>query len=267
VTKLAHKQVVDADQNLATDVEARGTPHFFVNGRRLSGAQPLESFERLVDERLAAARALVRSGVPRAKIYETTLKDARGPAPPPTKSVQAPSASTPSRGAKNAPVVIQVFSDFECPFCARVTPTLEQVEREFRGRVRIAWRHLPLPFHKKARLAAAAATEAFAQGGSTKFWKMHDLLFADQKHGLDRDRMINHARTLGLDVARFTAALDDGRHDTVIDGDLAIADRASIRGTPGFVINGYWVSGAQPLATFRRVVQRALDDVAKGKKP
>ena len=86
----------------------------------------------------------------------------------------------PSKGPTKAPVTVQVFSDFQCPFCSRVLPTLAQIEKKYAGRVRVVWRNMPLSFHGDARLAAQAAMEAHAQKGDGGFWKMHDLLFANQ---------------------------------------------------------------------------------------
>ncbi|MCA9599169.1 MAG: thioredoxin domain-containing protein, partial [Myxococcales bacterium] len=268
LAKETHKKVVEADQDLATDLEARGVPHFFINGRRLSGAQPIERFAKLIDEEIAKAEDLVKKGTPKARIYATLMKDAKGPPPPETKTVPAPGKANPSRGPANAPIVVQMFSDFQCPFCQRAVPTVESLEKAFPGRVRVVWRNFPLPFHTHARLAAAAALEAFAQKGNAGFWKMHDLLFAGQKQpdGLERAALEGYAQQIGLDMSKFRAALDDGRHDAAIQKDEAIAKTAGINGTPAFVINGYFVSGAQPLGAFKKVVNLALDDIKKGKK-
>ena len=262
ISRATHPQI-EQDQDLAMDFQARGTPHFFINGRRLSGAQPLENFTSLIDAELEKARQLVATKkVARARVYEAIMKTAEGPPEPEQKSVTAPTASQPSRGPANAPVVIQVFSDFQCPFCQRVRPTLEELEKKFPGRVRIVWRDLPLDFHRQARQAAAAAREALAQKGAKGFWAMHDLLFENQQQpdGLEMPALEGYAQTIGLDVTRFRAALADGRHAAAIDADLAAARAADITGTPSFVINGYYVSGAQPLSTFSRLVKRSLAD-------
>jgi protein-disulfide isomerase len=252
---------IEQDQELAVDFEARGTPHFFINGRRLSGAQPLENFTALIDVELEKARQLMLDKkLVRARVYDEIMKTAEGPPEPEQKTVAVPGAGQPSRGPGNAPVVIQMFSDFQCPFCQRVRPTVEELEKKFPGRVRIVWRDLPLTFHPRARQAAAAAREAFAQKGATGFWAMHDLLFENQgkPDGLEAAALESYARTLGLDVTRFRAALEDNRHAAAIDADLAVARAADINGTPSFVINGYYVSGAQPLRSFSRLVERSI---------
>jgi protein-disulfide isomerase len=260
------KKRIDQSVELADDFQARGTPHFFINGVRLSGAQPLENFKALVDRQLARAQELVGKGVPRANLYAALIRDGKEPSAPETKQVAAPDATTPFRGAPGARVVIQEFSDFQCPFCKRVQPTLLELEREFPGQIKLVWRHLPLPFHQHAALAAEAAQEAFAQKGSVAFWAFHDALFEAQAEpeGLARPQLEQLAQKLGLDLPRFQAALDSHRHEKKVKADAEIASRAGINGTPGFVINGYFLGGAQPAPAFKKLVKRVL---AGGKKP
>jgi protein-disulfide isomerase len=107
--------------------------------------------------------------------------------------------------------------------------------------------------------AAEATLEAFAQKGAAGFWKMHDLILDNQGGaGQGRAALEQYAATVGLDLPRFRAALDGSRHRAAIESDTRIAVAAGLGATPGFVINGYRVSGAQPLSRFKKVVRRAL---------
>ncbi|HTV23065.1 MAG TPA: thioredoxin domain-containing protein [Polyangiaceae bacterium] len=250
---------IDESVALASDFAIPGTPHFFINGRRVSGLKPYEDFKRLVDEQLALARALVDKGVPRAAVFQELMKSAKAPPEPEKKTVAAPTRDNPSRGPDKARVTITEFSDFQCPFCSRATPTMEQLLAAYPKDVRLVWRHLPLSFHPNAPLAAEAAQEAFAQGGNEGFWKYHDTLFQNQK-ALARPDLERYAREQGLDLARFNAALDSHKHKPHVDRDSQEAQRASITGTPGFIINGYFVSGAYPFETFDRLVRKALQE-------
>jgi protein-disulfide isomerase len=252
-----HAALIDKDQELADDIQASGTPHFFINGRRLVGAQPIEKFTAIIDEEITKAEALVKKGTAAAKVYDTIQKDAKAAPPPEKVTIPAPTKDNPSRGPANAKVVMQIFSDFQCPFCKRSTDTVAEMEKEFQGKIRIVWRNLPLPFHKDAMPAAEAAMEAFTQKGGDGFWKMHDLLFNEQTK-LDRATLDQHARTLGLDATKFAAALDGHTHKPAIEADTKIADAAKISGTPAFVINGYLISGAQPPGKFRKIIKLAL---------
>jgi protein-disulfide isomerase len=263
IEKEGRTSKLEQSTDLATDLAARGTPHFFINGVRLAGAQPIDKFQERVATALDAAKALTSRGVPRSKVYETIIADGKVGPPPDRKEVPPPDSTTPSRGNASAPVVIQIFSDFQCPFCRKVNSTLKELEKEFGGRVKLVWRHLPLPFHKDAALAAEAAQEVFAQKGSAAFWRYHDALFEAQETGIGRDVLETLAAKQGVDMARFTAALDSRKHKPKVDADVKIAMDAGISGTPGFVINGYFLSGAQPTPAFRNLIRRALDDKKK----
>lgn len=249
---------------LASDFLARGTPHFFINGRRLSGARPLDAFKTLIDEELGKARALVAAGTPRGKVFATVMKMADSPGAPETKQV-ATRFDAPSRGAANAPVLIEMFSEFQCPFCKRVEPTLALLEKELKGQIRIVWRHLPLPFHEHAQLAAEAAEEVLTQKGQAAFWAYHDGLFEaqEQDDGLSRNSLGRLALKLGVDMVRFDAALDGKAHTAKVKADAAAANQAGITGTPAFLINGYYLAGAHPPEAFRKLIKLALKNRKK----
>jgi len=257
----------DSSVDLASDLQARGTPHFFINGVRLSGAQPLDAFKKAIDEQLGKAKALVAKGTPRAKVYDEIMKEGKGPPPPEKKDVPAPDASSAVKGGSNAKVVIQEFSDFQCPFCKRVEPTVQAIEKEYGNKIKIVWRHMPLPFHKNAPQAAEAAQEAFAQKGSAAFWTFHDKVFnaegADEAR-TDRANLEKIAQEMGLDMDKFKAAIDNNKHKAKIDADAEAGNKAGINGTPAFVINGYYISGAQPESAFKKLINRALKE-AEGK--
>jgi protein-disulfide isomerase len=251
----------EASMEQANDFQARGTPHFFINGMRLSGAQPFDKFKEVIDGQLAKAKAVLARGVPKAKVYEEVIKEGKEPPPPERKEVPAPDASSPVKGSANAKVTIQVFSDFECPFCKRVEPTLAELEKEYGNKIKIVWRHMPLPFHKNAPLASEAAQEAFAQKGNAGFWTMHDKLFESQGgEGIERPVLEKVAQGMNLDMDKFKAALDTRKHKAKVDADAEVGNKAGIGGTPAFVINGYFLSGAQPAAAFKKLVNRALKD-------
>jgi protein-disulfide isomerase len=253
---------IDASMEQASDLEARGTPAFFINGRKLSGAQPFDSFKKLIDSELEKAKALVAKGTPKAKIYEEIMKEGKEPPPPEKKDVPAPDADSPFRGGAGAKVVIQGWSEYQCPFCKRVEPTLAEIEKEYGNKVKIVWRDLPLPFHAEAPGAAQAAREAYAQKGNAAYWKFHDKLFeaSGTPDGLKRPSLDKIAQELGLDMGKFAAAMDGAKHKARVDKDAEIANKSGISGTPSFVINGYYISGAQPLSAFKKVINRAMKE-------
>jgi protein-disulfide isomerase len=140
-----------------------------------------------------------------------------------------------SLGPAHAPVVVVEYGDFECPNCKQAAPAVEIMLQRFEGNVRFVFRHFPLfDIHSHALQAAEAAECAGAQG---KFWEMHAKLFEHQPH-LDREHLLRYADELGLDMARFTAELDDEVYRQRIHEHLESGKRSGVRGTPGFFVNG-----------------------------
>jgi protein-disulfide isomerase len=162
------------------------------------------------------------------------------------------------KGNPKAPVTIVEFSDFQCPFCSRVNPTISKIMKTYGDQVRVVFKHNPLPFHKDAPLASEASLAAGAQG---KFWEMHDLLFKNQRK-LKRADLDAYATQLGLDIEKFKSDLDQHTFKAQVDADLAQARSLGVRGTPNFFINGKKLTGAQPYERFKAKIDEAL----KGKK-
>ncbi len=160
----------------------------------------------------------------------------------------------PVKGNPRAPVTVVVFSDFQCPYCSRVEPTLKQVEQAYGPKVRIAWKHKPLPFHPNAVPAALAAEAAREQG---KFWPMHDKMFAAQQE-LSPASYERWARELGLDLPRFKAAQASEKLKARVTEDDQLASRLGIDGTPTMAVNGELVVGAVPFETLKAVIDRKL---------
>jgi protein-disulfide isomerase len=254
------------DATLAEDLAVNSTPHFFVNGKRLSGALPLEAFEAVIDSELEAAQKLVAAGTPPAALYDKLMADAVAPGAPTKVSDVAPdapkleAAGHPARGPKTAPIVIHIFSDFQCPYCKRAESTLDELDEALPGKIRFVWHNLPLSFHAQARPAARAALEAFSQKGDDGFWKMHAALFnfEGDAHAISDEQLTEHAKALGLNVPRFEKALKNDGHEEAIAADEGLARSLGISGTPAFVVGDYLITGARPLAQFLRVANLVL---------
>jgi len=161
----------------------------------------------------------------------------------------------PTKGPEDAIVTIVEWSDFQCPFCNRVTPTLAKIEAEYGDKVRIAFKHMPLSIHPQAPQAHAASEAAHRQG---KFWEMHDKIFADQRD-LSVATLASHARAIGLDMDRYAADIADARIKKKVDEDMAQASKLGVTGTPSFFINGRFLSGAQPFENFKRMIDAAIE--------
>ncbi len=253
-----HKKEISEDQDLADALGATGTPVFYINGRKLIGAVAVDKFAQLVDEELPKAQALVQAGTPAEAVYDELTKNGSSGKDLEKKEPGPIPVGAPTRGANKPLVVIQEFSDLQCPFCKRAETTLDDVLRDYGDKVQIVWRHDPLDFHKDAHLAAEAAEEVKAQKGNDAFFKFKTKAFAAQPNGLDRAGLERMANDLGLDMTKFRRSLDDHTHSARVDADVAAAKALGFTGTPTFLVGKFVITGAQPESAFRRAIDRAL---------
>jgi protein-disulfide isomerase len=159
------------------------------------------------------------------------------------------------RGNPKAKVVIVEFSDFQCPFCGQVQGTLKSILAKHGESVALAFRDMPVSqIHPQAMGAAQAARCAGEQG---KFWEYHDLLFAEQAW-LDKPSLVTKAQKLQLEEKQFDACLASEKYKAQIQQDSQEGMKAGVNGTPGFFINGVFISGAQPEAAFEKLIQEQL---------
>lgn len=265
-----HMAQLDADLEAADALDIGGTPQFFINGRRLVGAQPVEQFILVIDDELRKAEALLAKGVTAAGVYAEAMNAAKDPEPPAIKLIDPAPPEAPWKGAKHAKVEFHMFSEFECPYCKQVETTLGQVDRALKDRVRMVWRDKPLDNHKLAPIAANAAREALAQKGNDGFWAFHDELFkVARTPDFSRAGFERVAQAQGLDLPAFKAALDTSAHQKVIDEEVRRSASYEITGTPSFVITyaqkddkleGFFLSGALPFSRFKKTINLALSN-------
>jgi len=164
-------------------------------------------------------------------------------------------------GDVNAQISVIEYSDFECPFCTRHKPTIEQIVEEYDGDVNVVYRHFPLSFHQNAQKAAEATECAAAQDSNDGFWGMHDMIF---DNGIDPEKYAGYAEELDFNVSEFTDCLESGEMEQKVTDDITSGQNAGVRGTPGNIIfnnktkEAKLVSGAQPLANFKTVIDAML---------
>lgn len=163
------------------------------------------------------------------------------------------------QGAEDAPVKMILFTDFQCPFCARFSmETLPQIREEYvkTGKVKFVFKNLPLDFHNMAETAAWAAICAGKQG---MFWEYHDKIFENQGQ-LSREYFESLAEELSLDLEDFEICFRDRTVLRQITLDEQAAGGARISGTPAFLIDGELMVGAQPFSAFKEVIDRKLSE-------
>jgi protein-disulfide isomerase len=238
--------VVTADMEEAKSFGISGTPAFMVNGIKVVGAQPYQNFKSIFDTILSGDKAEI------AKLVEASKPKA--PEAPSNDPVDVDAGTSVFMGDANAPVEIIEFSDFECPFCKRLADNaLVDVKKDYidTGKVKLAFRDFPLPFHKKAQKAAEAAKCAADQG---KFWEMHDAIFANSPN-----MAVSDLKTMAVDMGiNIDSCLDSGEKEQDVKDDLEAGKAAGVTGTPVLFINGIPVRGAQPYENIKKVIEAEL---------
>ena len=201
-----------------------------------------------------------------ATVTATTARPPTVTAPDTSVHV-VPIGSSPTRGPSTALVTIVEFSEFQCPFCQKVQPTLDRVRTDYGNEVRFVWKNEPLPMHAQAEPAAELALEARSQKGETMFWSIHDALFADQAHIAMPD-LLAIARRFGLNESAVSTAIRTTKWSAPISADQTLASSLGATGTPTFFINGRKLVGAQPYEKFKDLIDSEMTaaraELAKG---
>jgi len=161
----------------------------------------------------------------------------------------------PAKGPATAPVTIVEFSDFQCPFCARLIPTLDQVTSKYGDKVRLVFRQFPLAMHAEAQKAAEASLCANDQG---KFWEFHDAMFKNQQ-ALAVDQLKAKAVEMGMNAEQFNSCLDGSKHAAQVKKDFEEGSKAGVSGTPAMFVNGRFISGAVPFPEIAKVIDDELN--------
>lgn len=164
------------------------------------------------------------------------------------------------RGAGSALVTVVEYADFECLNCARAFPLLVRYLEEFRGTLRLVFRHFPLGWEHPGSALAARAAEAAARQG--RFWEMHDELFRNPGM-LHREALHAHAASVGLDIGRFATDLEDDVLVDRIERDIATGRRASVHATPTFFVNGTRYLNSRNVEGLRDIVLDAALDTTE----
>ena len=162
------------------------------------------------------------------------------------------------RGNVNAKVTLLEYSDFECPFCGKFTPSIDQAMKEYGDKIRVVYRHFPLSFHPQAMPAALASECASEQ---SKFWEFHDELFKNQT-GLGEKFFKDTATKLGLNMKKFNDCVSSGKYNAKIQNQMSGGSAAGVGGTPHTIVTGpkgsVPVSGAQPFSSLKAAIDSVL---------
>lgn len=250
----ARKRNISLDQLLDTDVY-KGVKDPTEDQLEVyyEGLDTQDSFASVRDDVLQHIRDLRRSKA-RAAFVEQLRKQAQINIMlmPPSAHVDIAKAYT--HGDSNAPVVLVEFADYQCPYCQKVNPQIQQLKKEYGDNLTVIFKDFPLPMHHSSEKAAEASRCAGQQG---KFWEYHDVLFYSKE--IEVDALKEHARVLKLDGDRFDTCLDSGAEAAAVKKDLDEAKSLGLTGTPSFFVNGHFFSGVVDYAALKDIVNQQLN--------
>lgn len=220
------------------------------------GLDTQEPYQSVREDVLQHIRELRRTKA-RAAYVEQLRKEAKINVMLMPPSAQVNVSKAYARGSDNAPVVLVEFADYQCPYCQKVNPQIQQLKKEYGDNLTVIFKDFPLPMHHGSEKAAEASRCAGEQG---KFWEYHDVLFYSKL--LDVDALKEHARVLKLDGDRFDTCLDSGAETGAVKKDLDEAKSLGLTGTPSFFVNGHFFSGVVDYAALKDIVNQQMNLVA-----
>ncbi len=164
----------------------------------------------------------------------------------------------PMWGNADAPITIIEYADFQCYYCGKAKPTLAELKKTYGKKLRIIYKHYPLPGHAEAR-PAAEASMCVNEQGSDKFWKFHDALYDNQK-AWTKDDFKEFAKKAGVsDMKKFEECYDGKKYAEHINTTMAEAQKLGVNSTPSFFVNSHLVQGAQDVGEFREIIDESLN--------
>lgn len=197
-----------------------------------------EALDNWLAEKTQKNKIEVFFNQPRRPVYDVKIGDA------------------PFFGGKDAKVEVVEFSDFQCPFCSKAATILKELKAKYGKKIKIAFKQYPLPFHSQAKMAAVASLCANDQS-TDLFWKMHDIMFADQSK-LSVEALKESAKKIGVDSTKFNKCLDEKTFLAKVDANIKEGESVGVKSTPTFFVNGQLISGAQPIEVFSEIIDEEL---------
>ncbi len=242
----------EVEDKAAAPTEAEIKELYDANARKLRG-KTMEDVRGDLERAVKQQKQAERFGVYMAELRKAYGLNVQLPYPD-LPRIDVSVDDDPSVGPADAPVTIIQFAEYQCPYCGRARESLDEVEKNYPGKVRFVFRDFPLGFHDRAIPAAVAANCAEKQG---KYWEVHDALMSNQR-ALEEADLERVAREAKLDVEKWQACRQDPTMEAEIRKDMEDGQKAGVSGTPAFFINGVFLNGAQPYERFKAVIDREL---------
>ena len=252
----AKKAGVSVDDYLKNEVDAKITEPSEAELKEMYETRKTKdtpAFD-VVKPQIAAYIKRTRQAQAEQDMYEKIRKDSNVTIKLEPPRVKIDISGQPSMGPETAPVTLVEVSDYQCPFCKRIQPTLDRVMQTYQGKIRRVFLDFPLSFHADSPKAHEAAHCA---GEQDKYFEMYHHIFGNQTNIKVSD-LKKYAQEISLDMGKFEQCLDSGKYTAQVQKNTSIGVAAGVSGTPAFFINGVMLSGAQPFSSFQEIIDNEL---------
>lgn len=217
----------------------------------LKSVKTREAVDKILDDAIRSKKLAILYPEPKEPRYSLTIN----PTDPVKYGPLAEDTKPAGCSGNNCPITVVEYSEYQCPFCVRVLPTVDRLLKEYKGKVRWIVRDFPLGFHNRAKPAAIAARCAFDQG---KYWQMYSELFQNQRELSDAN-LRQYGKNIALDQKKYEKCLENPAAAlAIIDKNYESGEKLGVTGTPAFFINGRRLSGALPYEHFKEIFEEEL---------
>jgi protein-disulfide isomerase len=228
------KARIEEDMDLAMTITAKGTPNFYINGRKITGLIPLEDFKTVIEIEKNKALDMISKGVTTQELYNRLIQGGIKISPLGPDKQEINISSSPAAGNPDADYKFIIFSDFASPLSKRAAESLNELFKVYGNKMCLYFKHFPLDVHKEASVAAIASTCAHQQN---KFFQYHDMLFQNQ-NDLSLSALQSYAEKIGMDMLKFNQCILEQKTNSIILEDIKEGKALNIRTVPALFING-----------------------------
>lgn len=255
--KHTYKEKVEEDKDIALLVTAKGTPNFFINGRKMVGAKSLDEMKLIIEEELQKAKTILQQGVSAGNLYDSIIEKGVFIYPLDDKVVEIPEQNDPIIGEKKAKINLIIFSDFLSPLSQKFVRPMEFLANHYRGNFKLVFK--PFPSGGKEDIGRFSTLASYCALDQNKFWQFHNKLFENQQ-GLTKDKIFEIANALNLNISAFKSCIENKKFDEKIEKEIKFANEIGVRSAPAIFLNGrrYKFSGWFDPEDLVRVIDRFL---------
>lgn len=263
------QNMISKDREVASKLQIRTAPAIFINGRFVPGAMPIQTFKNVIAEELKRAKPFILKGLKGNTLYRELIKEgkpslvSKKPLPATNKLAKiAMHGYEACIGDKNAPVTIIEFSELQCPYCKRASSIVNSVIEQYKGNVKLCFKHRPLAMHSNAKQISLYLIAIKNLYGDAKFFETLNLLFKTQNEWnktSDETFFKKRFTQIGMNWNKIKKVSKSSKAEEILQKDTVEASKVGVRGVPVFFVNGLKITGARPKNVFTNIIDKLIE--------